>query len=154
MVAWAQEHPDSPDAKAFLAEEASFSATSLLCPEEGLPPRQALRARQREADEAALRAEARRTAAEVSETRLLEWALAHPETPEGQRHLLEMLSEYGERIDRAEHTIRFAGYSAARGGEPEAIEAATRAVEAEAHRDMLVRTTDRIREVLTGLPRQ
>ncbi len=83
--------------------------------------RRTLRAEQQFED----RAKARRRERELEEQRLLDWAYAHPNTPEGRRRLLKEREAVLKRLERAnrdaEHRASMVGYT--RGDDKAAYEA-------------------------------
>jgi hypothetical protein len=148
---WAEKHPENPTAKAILAEKSAPAATSSAEPDED-KLRVALRQRQAEDDEQTRRMEARKAAAALEAQQLLEWAKAHPETPEGHRHLMEVMMAADKTAEEVTRDIEFYSHFKREEGSLEAIEAATRQAERQARVTEARKTVADIQAILTALP--
>lgn len=152
LLNWAKEYPDDPTAKVLLAEEALSSTSKATTPSVDVEPDPLaeLRRRQQADDDYERRREDRKVVEELRSQQLLEWAIVHPATSEGRRHLEEMLVEANVRVKSADSEIYLAGLTVRDNGSEtvEAIAAATHVSEAEARKAVDVRLISDIQAAL------
>lgn len=148
MMKWVLKHPNDPDAKEFLALEASSKSKPA---DEPVDYQAELRRSQQADDEYKQKQAERKAARELRERETLEWAIKNPTIPEARRHLDEQLEAAIDRLESADSSVRHCQTMMdymKDDLDPEFIAQSTRLAEAEAKKATEAELVRRIQEAL------